>query len=90
MVSFLRLNHFFFKKKMPFWFLRYQFSLENFLIFFSETFGELLIALSTKVNLLYFLYLINGQEVLSSPSDKAKFFTEYFSKNSNLDDSGIS
>ena len=89
MVSFLRLNHFFLKK-MPFWFLRYQFSLENFLIFFSETFGELLIVLSTKVNLLYFLYLINGQEVLSSPSDKAKFFTEHFSKNSNLDDSGIS
>ena len=29
-------------------------------------------------------------EVLSSASDKAKFFAENFSKNSNLDDSGIS
>ena len=28
--------------------------------------------------------------MLSSPSDKAKLFTENFSKNSNLDDSGIS
>ena len=31
----------------------------------------------------------NGPEVLSSASDKAKLFTENFSKNSNLDDSGI-
>ena len=36
---------------------------------------------STKVNLLYIL--------LSSGSDKAKLFAENFSKNSNLDDSGI-
>ena len=34
--------------------------------------------------------LFNGPEVLSSASDKAKLFAESFSKNSNLDDSGIS
>ena len=34
--------------------------------------------------------LFNGPEVLSSASDKAKLFSENFSKNSNLDDSGIS
>ena len=34
--------------------------------------------------------LFNGSEVLSSTSDKAKLFAENFSKNSNLDDSGIS
>ena len=34
--------------------------------------------------------LLNGPEVLSSASDKAKMFAENFSKNSNLDDSGIS
>ena len=34
--------------------------------------------------------LFNGPGVLSSASDKAKFFAENFSKNSNLDDSGIS
>ena len=34
--------------------------------------------------------LFNGPEVLSSGSDKAKLFAENFSKNSNLDDSGIS
>ena len=33
---------------------------------------------------------MNGPEVLSSASDKAKLFTENFSKNSNIDDSGIS
>ena len=32
----------------------------------------------------------NWPEVLSSASDKAKLFAENFSKNSNLDDSGIS
>ena len=36
------------------------------------------------------LLLFNGPEVLSSASDKAKLFAENFSKNSNLDDSGIS
>ena len=36
------------------------------------------------------LPLFNGPEVLSSASDKAKLFAENFSKNSNLDDSGIS
>ena len=34
--------------------------------------------------------LFNGPEVLSSASDKAKLFAENFSKNSNLDDTGIS
>ena len=34
--------------------------------------------------------LFNGPEVLSSASDKAKFFAENFSKNSNLDGTGIS
>ena len=34
--------------------------------------------------------LLNGQEVLSSTSDKAKLFAKNFSKNSNLTDSGIS
>ena len=34
--------------------------------------------------------LFNGPEVLSSAFDKAKLFAENFSKNSNLDDSGIS
>ena len=34
--------------------------------------------------------LFNGLKVLSSASDKTKLFAENFSKNSNLDDSGIS
>ena len=34
--------------------------------------------------------LFNGPEVLCSASDKAKLFAENFSKNCNLDDSGIS
>ena len=34
--------------------------------------------------------LFNGPEVLYSASDKAKLFAKIFSKNSNLDDSGIS
>ena len=34
--------------------------------------------------------LFNELEVLSSASDKAKLFAKNFSKNSNLDDSGIS
>ena len=50
------------------------------------TFGKLLIVFSTKLNLLYF----NGLEVLSSACDKAKLRAESFSKNSKLDDSGIS
>ena len=33
--------------------------------------------------------LFNGSEVLPSAFDKAKLFVENFSKNSNLDDSGI-
>ena len=36
------------------------------------------------------LPLFSGPEVLPSASDKAKLFAENFSKNSNLDDSGIS
>ena len=36
------------------------------------------------------LPLFNGLEVLSSESDKVKLFAKNFSKNSNLDDSGIS
>ena len=36
------------------------------------------------------LPILNGPEVLSCVSDKAKFFDQNFSKNSNLDDSGIS
>ena len=55
-----------------------------------RTFGKLLIVFSTKVNLLYIPPLFNGPEVLFSASDKAKLFAKYFSKNSNLDDSGIS
>ena len=34
--------------------------------------------------------LFNGSKVLSSASEKAKLFAENFSKNSNLDESGIS
>ena len=34
--------------------------------------------------------LFNGPKVLSSASDKAKLFAKNFSKNSNLDDSGMS
>ena len=34
--------------------------------------------------------LFNGPEVLPSASDKAKLFVKNFSKNSNIDDSGIS
>ena len=34
--------------------------------------------------------MLNGSEVLSSASDKAKLIAKNFSKNSNLDDSGIS
>ena len=52
------------------------------------TFRKLLIVFSTKVNLLTPLF--NNPEVLSSASDKAKLFAENFSKNSNLDNSGIS
>ena len=51
------------------------------------TFGESRAVFSTKLNL---LYLFNGLEVLSSASDKAKLFAKNFSRNSNLDDSGMS
>ena len=36
------------------------------------------------------LPLFNGQEMLSSASDKVKLFAKIFFKNSNFDDSGIS
>ena len=54
----------------------------------SRDFCKLLIVFLTKVNLLYFRY--STTQVLSSASDKAKLFDENFSKNSNIDDSGIS
>ena len=52
------------------------------------TFGELPIAFSTKVNLLYLLYSTAQRCCL--PHLLKKLFAENFSKNSNLDDSGIS
>ena len=54
-----------------------------------RTFGKLLIVFSAKVNLLYLLYSTNWRCCLLHP-DKAKLFAKNFSKNSNLDDSGIS
>ena len=51
------------------------------------TFGELPKVFSTKLNL---LYLLCSTQVLSSVSDEIKLFAENFSKNSYLDDSGIS
>ena len=54
-----------------------------------RTFGELPVVFSTKVNLLYLIYS-TGPELLSSASGEAKLFAEISSKNSNLDDSGIS
>ena len=47
-----------------------------------RTFGKLLIVFSAEVNLLY--------SAMSSVSDKAKIYAKNFSKNSNLDDPGIS
>ena len=62
-----------------------------------ESFSELIIVFSTKIDLLYLLYsvsaippLFSDLEVLSSASDKTKLFAKNFSKNSNLDDSVIS
>ena len=54
------------------------------------TSGELLIVFSTNKGKSAVPTLFNRLEVLSSASDKAKLFAEKFSKNSNLDDSGIS
>ena len=54
------------------------------------TFGKLLIVFLTKVNLLYLFHSVARREMLSSASDKAKFFAKNFSKKSNLSDSGIS
>ena len=53
-------------------------------------FDEMPVIFSTKVNLLYIPPLFNSQKVLPSASDKAKLFAENFSKNSDLNDSGIS
>ena len=53
------------------------------------TSGELLIVLNHIVKSAI-PFLFNGLELLSSASDKAKLFAEDVSKNSNLDDSGIS
>ena len=53
------------------------------------TFGELPTVFSTKVNLLYLLYSTVRRCCLL-PLIKHKLFAENFSKNSNLDDSGIS
>ena len=39
---------------------------------------------------MYYIPLFNDQEVLSSGSGKAKLLVKNFSKNSNLDDLGIS
>ena len=55
-----------------------------------KTFGELLMVFSIKVNLLYISTLFSRLQVLSSAFDKAKLFAKTFSKNSNLDNSGIS
>ena len=49
------------------------------------TFGDLLIVFSTKVNLLYFLYLMAQR-----CCDKANLFVKKYSDNYNLDESGIS
>ena len=48
-----------------------------------------LVLFARKVNLLYLIYL-TGPGMLSSASDKTKLFPKNFSKNYNLDDSGIS
>ena len=54
-----------------------------------RTFGELLRVFSQQ-DKSAIPPLFNGPEVLSSASNKAKLFAKNFSKNSNLDDSGIS
>ena len=54
-----------------------------------RAFGELLIVFLTKVKAAIHP-LFNNPEVFSSASDKAKLFAKNFSKNSYLDDSGIS
>ena len=53
-------------------------------------FDELLIVFSTKINKSAITPLFNGTKVLSSASDKAKSFAKNLTRNSNLDDSGIS
>ena len=53
-----------------------------------ETFGELLMLFSTKVNLLYIFYSTAQRCCLLCLIEK--LFAENFSKNPNLDDSGIS
>ena len=51
------------------------------------TFGKLPMVFAAEVNMLYLLHSTQP-EVLSSASNKVKLFTENFSKNSNLHDSG--
>ena len=53
-----------------------------------STFGKFFIVFLTKMNLLYLLYF-NCPIVLPSGSDKETLFAENFSKNSNLNSSGI-
>ena len=52
------------------------------------TFGKLLSVLNKGKSVIPPLF--SGSEVLSSASDNAKLFVKNFSKNSNLDDLGIS
>ena len=55
-----------------------------------RTFGEILLISVLNKSKSAIPPLFNRPEVLSSASDKAKLFAKNFSKNSNLDDSGIS
>ena len=61
-------------------------SLPRYLAF--RTFGELLLVLSKGKSTIPPLF--NNPKVLSSASDKGKWFVKNFSTNSTLDDSGIS
>ena len=74
---------------MPFLPPQFQFSLEHFSSPFGETFGELLIVLSKNANLLYLLFLM-AMKCYILRLIMQNFFTEHFSKNSYLNDSGIS
>ena len=60
-------------------------------IIFGTGSGEFLRTASNLLNKCKFAIppLFNSQELLSSASDKAKLFVENFSKNSDLDNSGI-
>ena len=54
-----------------------------------ETFRELLLVFPIKEDKLYLFYSV-APEVFSSASNKAKLFAKNFSKNLDLEDSGIS